>query len=156
MLAVPFHPQVEALQARPVVGVNANAWDCGRGSHAGSAAQDVVGGIKAEIIAEPEIMAAEPEMEVVAAGAANPSRETKAHRSAAATKADGARPTAKAVAHASVAAAPAASGAKTNAVTAAAAKAKTNAVTAASTAHGGVGLRRCSEREGKGCQARQK
>jgi hypothetical protein len=153
MLAVPFHPQVEALQARPVVGAPANAWDGGRGSHAGRAGEDIVRGVEAEIVAEPEIVTAEPEMEVIAAGAADPSGETKADRSADAAKAGDAGPTAKAVAHACIAArakagtnASVTPAAKTNAVTAAA-KAKTHAVTAASTtgAHGGAGL--CGNRQ---------
>jgi hypothetical protein len=107
-------------------------------------------------------MAAQPEMEVIAAGAANPSRETKADRSAPAAKADGARPTAKAVAHASIAAATKAvahasiaAAAKTNAVTAAAAKAKTYAVAAASAAGRGGGVYRCSQLEGKRRHGRQ-
>jgi len=56
----------------------------------GSAAQDVVGGIKAEIAAEPKLVAAQPEMKVVAAGSADPVGETGAV---------GAVPAAKAVAH---------------------------------------------------------
>jgi hypothetical protein len=107
-------------------------------------------------------VAAQSETEVIAAGAANPSGETEADGPAPAAKADGARPTAKAVAHASIAAATKAvahasiaAAAKTNAVTAAAAKAKTNAVTAASTAHGGLGLRRNRERQGKRAHGRQ-
>ena len=130
MLVVPFRPQFETLQARPIVSATANAWEGRRVSHAGGSVQDVVRGVEAEIIAEPKLVAAQAKMDVVAAGAANASGETEADGS----PANGARPAAKAVAHASVATARAeaeiqasvTAAAKTNAVSAAA-KAKTNA-----------------------------
>jgi hypothetical protein len=60
------------------------------GCRRGSAAQDVVRAI-AEIAAEPKLMAAQPEMKIVAAGSADPFGETGADGYAAAA--------AKAVAH---------------------------------------------------------
>ena len=57
------------------------------------------GAFKAEIAAEPKLMAAQPEMKIVAAGSADPFGETGADGRAAAAEADGAVPAAKAVAH---------------------------------------------------------
>ena len=98
MLAVACHFRVEGFEAWPVISLPANAGDDWRVAHAGSAAQDVVGGIKAEIAAEPKLMAAQPEMKIVAAGSADPFGETGADGRAAAAEADGAVPAAKAVA----------------------------------------------------------
>ena len=74
------------MEAWPIVWACAHAGEWRR-SHAGSAAQDVVGGIQAEIIAEPKLATAEAKMDVVTAGAANPSGETEADWSAASAKA---------------------------------------------------------------------
>jgi Tfp pilus assembly major pilin PilA len=139
------------LEAWPIVWACAHTGEWRR-SHAGSAAQDVVGGIQAEIIAEPKLAAAEAKMDVVTAGAAKSSARTKSKSAAASAKADACVAAAKAESHASVTAAPAK--AETHAsVTAAAAKAKT---AAASTAH--RGLRRCRnrQREGERRRGRQK
>ena len=83
MLAVACHFRVEAFEAWPVICLPANAGDDWRVAHAGSAAQDVVGGIEAEIIAEPKLVAAQPEMKIVAAGSADPFGETGADGGAA-------------------------------------------------------------------------
>jgi membrane protein involved in colicin uptake len=142
------------LEAWPIVWACAHAGEWRR-SHAGSAAQDVVGGIQAEIIAEPKLAAAEAKMDVVTAGAAKSSARTKSKSAAASAKADACVAAAKAESHASVTAAPAK--AETHATVTAAAKAKTHAVTAAaSTAH--RGLRRCRnrQREGERRRGRQK
>ncbi|HEY6656712.1 MAG TPA: hypothetical protein VI038_07770 [Methyloceanibacter sp.] len=137
------------MEAWPIVWACAHA---GEWRRAGSAAQDVVGGIQTEIIAEPKLAAAEAKMDVVTAGAAKSSARTKSKSAAASAKADACVAAAKAESHASVTAAPAK--AETHAsVTAAAAKAKT---AAASTAH--RGLRRCRnrQREGERRRGRQK
>jgi hypothetical protein len=150
------------LEAWPIVWACAHAGEWRR-SHAGSAAQDVVGGIQAEIIAEPKLATAEAKMDVVAARAANPaanpSGETEADGSAASAKSHACVAAAKAETHASVTTAPAKAEthASVTAATGAATEAKTHAVTAAaSTAH--RGLRRCwnRQREGKRRHGRQK
>ena len=117
VLAVPRHAQVEALQAWPIIGMRAEAWHERRCRHLGRAAEDVVTSIKAEIIAEPKLAAAQPEMKIVAARGADPSAGTKSKGAAACAKthicvatawAETHAPvipaTAKAVAHASIAA----------------------------------------------------
>jgi hypothetical protein len=90
MLAVACHFRVEALEAWPVICLPANAGDDWRVGHAGSPAQDVVRGIKAEITAEPKLVAAQPEMKIVAAGSADPFGETGADGHAAAAAKAGA------------------------------------------------------------------
>jgi hypothetical protein len=145
------------LEAWPIVWACAHTGEWRR-SHAGSAAQDVVWGIQAEIIDEPKLAAAEAKMDVVTAGAAKSSARTKSKSAAASAKADACVAAATAETHASVTAAPAK--AETHAsvtAAAAAAEAKTHAVTAAaSTAHSG--LRRCRnrQREGERRRGRQK
>jgi hypothetical protein len=77
MLAVPCHPQVETLEAWPIVRVPSDAVVDWRAFYAGSAAQDVVRGIQAEIIAEPNLATAQAKMDVITAGAAKASAKTK-------------------------------------------------------------------------------
>jgi len=146
MLAVPCHPQVETLEAWPIVRVPSHAVVDWRAFYAGSAAQDVVRGIQAEIIAEPKLATAQAKMDVITAGAAKASAKTKSKSAAASAKAHASAATAKAETHA--------------AVTGAAAEAKTHAVTTtaatAPTAHSGLGGYRNRQREGERRHGRQK
>jgi hypothetical protein len=87
-MLVACRSRVEAFEAWPVICLPANAGDDWRVAHAGSAAQDVVGGIKAEIVAEPKLVAAQPEMDVVTPVAANPSGEAEADGPAASATAE--------------------------------------------------------------------
>jgi hypothetical protein len=159
MLAVPCHPQVETLEAWPIVRVPSHAVVDWRAFYAGSAAQDVVRGIQAEIIAEPKLATAQAKMDVITAGAAKASAKTKSKSAAASAKAHASAATAKAETHAAVTGA--AAEAKTHAaVTAADAEAKTHAVTTtaatAPTAHSGLGGYRNRQREGERRHGRQK
>jgi len=146
MLAVPCHPQVETLEAWPIVRVPSHAVVDWRAFYAGSAAQDVVRGIQAEIIAEPKLATAQAKMDVITAGAAKASARTKSKSAAASAKAHASAATAKAETHA--------------AVTGAAAEAKTHAVTTtaatAPSAHSGLGGYRNRQREGERRHGRQK
>jgi hypothetical protein len=76
MLALPCHAQVETLEAGPIVQACPHARADRRRSYAGSAAQDVVRSIQAEIAAETKLVTAKSKMDAAIAGVAEASAKT--------------------------------------------------------------------------------